>query len=363
MTYKNRFAFSLLAAGLLLAMPISGMSQEVKSATISASASKDVPTKFAKKAVRIAVVRQLNAGDVYQNWIAGIQGEADRLGIKLDIYNADGDNAKQALFLQQAVATAPDAIIVGWGFTDSLAPGLAAAKDAKIPVVTFDVGATPSDNTVTIDQGDKLMMKGILDKLKADLGGGTIKGDVIYVYVAGYQALDRRDTVWRQFIAENPGINVVATIGVVNSNTASETANQARAAMTANPNVVAIVAPYDEFAKGASLAVSELGRQTKTKVYGMDISTADIAVMTANDSPWTVTATTDMVNVGSVILRTSAAKIAGQLDGNSLSITPAVITQKELRDAKVQNVEELRKAFTSLTTPEVSKAPWMDSFK
>ena len=32
-----------------------------------------------------------------------MQSEAERLKIKLDIYNADGDNARQALFLQQAV--------------------------------------------------------------------------------------------------------------------------------------------------------------------------------------------------------------------------------------------------------------------
>ncbi|TDH37896.1 sugar ABC transporter substrate-binding protein [Pseudohoeflea suaedae] len=361
MKINRSFFATLVASAVLLATPHAAFAQEGVPATISASATDEVPAKFAEKNVRIAVVRQLNTGDVYQNWIAGIESEADRLGIKLDVYNADGENAKQALFLQQAVATKPDAIIVGWGFVDSLAPGLEAAKAANIPVITFDVGAQPSDDFVTIDQGDKPMMAGILEKLKEDLGGGDIKGDVIYVYVPGYQALDRRDTVWREFIAENPGLNLVAQIGVVNSNTAAQTADQARAAMTANPDVVAIVAPYDEFAKGASLAVGELGRQSKTKVYGMDISTADIAVMVGENSPWVVTATTDMVNVGAVILRTTAAKIAGQLEGNTLSITPAVITQAELRDAKVQNVEELRKAFSALTTPEVSRAPWMDA--
>ena len=58
-----------------------------------------MPEQFAGKDVDIAVVRQLNVGDVYQAWISGVEEEAEKLGVNLTIYNADGDNAKQALQL------------------------------------------------------------------------------------------------------------------------------------------------------------------------------------------------------------------------------------------------------------------------
>lgn len=331
--------------------------------SIKPDAQAEVPQKFQDRAVKVAVVRQLNTGDVYQEWIAGVEAEAKKLGVELTVYNADGDNAKQALMLQQAVATQPDGIIIGWGFGDSLREGLQAAADANIPVVTYYVQVEPSDKVVTVDQGDKLMMAGILDKMKGDVGGEGAKADVIYVYVPGYQALDLRDGVWKEFLKANPGINTVATIGVVNANTAAQTADQAKAALTANPNVKAIVAPYDEFTKGASLAISELGLSDKVKAYGMDISTADIAVMVKEGSPWVVTATTNQSNVGSVVMRVAASKISGDLAGNTLSVPPLIISQDDLRSNKVENIEQLGAAFPGLTTPDVGKAPWMDKLQ
>lgn len=352
---------NLFLAGIAwMALSATAMADTPVPIAIKPDAQTEVPQKFKDHAVKIAVVRQLNTGDVYQEWIAGVQAEAKKLGIDLTVYNADGDNAKQALMLQQAVATQPDAIIIGWGFGDSLRDGIQAAADANIPVVTYYVQVEPSDKVVTVDQGDKLMMTGILDKLKADLGGEGAKGDVIYVYVPGYQALDLRDGVWKEFLQKNSGIKTVATIGVVNANTAAQTADQAKASLTANPDVEAIVAPYDEFTKGATLAITELGLSDKVKTYGMDISTADIAVMTRDKSPWVVTATTNQSNVGSVVLRVAAAKIAGDLTGNSLSVPPLVITQDELRSKKVENIEQLGGAFPALMTPDVAKAPWMD---
>jgi simple sugar transport system substrate-binding protein len=353
---------AIALAGAMTVLSSAAYADDPVPVTISPKASATVPEKFAKGEVRIAVVRQLNTGDVYQNWIAGVQAEAKKLHIKLDVYNADGDNAKQALFLQQAVATKPDAIVIGWGFGDSLKPGIDVAKAAGIPIVTYYVQVAPSDQVVTVDQGDNLMMQGILDKMKADLGGAE-QADIIYVYVPGYQALDLRDKVWKKFLTANPGIKTVATIGVVNSNTAAQTADQAKAALSANPNVKAIVAPYDEFTKGATLAVEELKLQNKVKTYGMDISTADIAVMTKEGSPWVVTATTDQSNVGSVVLRTAAAKIAGDLVGNTLSVPPLVVVQDQLRSAGIKNVEQLGQKLPGLVTPDVSKSPWMDALK
>lgn len=325
-------------------------------ATVAGQAGK--PALYDHGEIDIAVVRQLNAGDVYEAWISGVKAEATKLHAKLTIFDADGDNAKQALYLQQAVAAKPDAILVGWGFADTLKPGLQAAQAAGIPVVTYYVQVPPSDAIATVDQGDQVMMQGILDKMKTDQGASA---KVIYVYVPGYQALDLRNETWKKFSQQNSGIQNVATIGVVASNTAPQVADQAKAALTAHPDVTAIVAPYDEFAKGATLAVQELGLQDKVKVYGMDISTADIGVMTQPGSPWVVTATTDQSNVGAVALRTTVVKAAKDLQGNSVVVPPQVISQTDLRSKSIQNVDQLATAFPGLRTPDLMRAPWMEN--
>lgn len=363
--HLKKIIAGLLAVGVMFAVPSISMADDAgaKQLSVAASATGDVPEKVKSGQLRIAVVRQLNVGDYYEQWIAGVQKEADRLHVKLDIYNANGDNAKQALMLQQAISTQPDAIIIGWGFGDTLKSGIEAAHDAKIPIVAYYVQVDPSTDVAIIDQGDKLMMKGVLEKLAQDLGGGQLSAQVIYCYVPGYQALDTRHTVWEQFLKDNPGVKSVGTIGVVNANTAAQTADQAKAMLTANRDVKAIIAPWDEFSKGATLGVEELGMQKDVKVYGIDISTADISVMTKPDSPWVVTATTDAANVGAVVLRAATLKAVGQLDGETLSVTPALVTQDALRKDGIQNMEQLTAKFPDLQTPMVLHAPWMDGLK
>lgn len=355
----QRLSKGILIAGIGGLMLATGAVAETVTLKVSPNAPTTVPEAFASGDVNIAVVRALNTGDVYQEWIAGVEDEAKRLGAKLTIYNADGDNAKQALQLQQAVSTKPDAILIGWGFGDSLQAGLEAAKAAGIPVVTSNASVEASDHVTNVNQSDKLMMRGIVDKFASDFDGAPVEGEVIYVYVAGYLPLDLRNEIWMEFQKENPGIKQVAQIGVVNANTAAQTADQAKAALSANPNVVAIIAPYDEFTKGATLAIQELGLEDKVKAYGMDISTADIAVMTADNSPWVATATTDMRNFGKVALRVAAGEVADSYEGNDLLIPPLVITREELIEAGVQNVESLPGKFPGLQTPGLAEAPWM----
>ena len=336
----------------------------IKPLLVSSAATNDVPAKVASGELRIAVVRQLNAGDYYEQWISGVQSEAKRLNIKLDIYNADGDNARQALLLQQAVVSKPDAIVVGWGIADTVKPGLEAARDARIPIVAFYVlHAEPSKDVAIIEQDDRLMMKGILEQLASDLGGSEPSADVIYVYAPGYQSLESRDAVWRAFIKENPGIRTVATFGVVNPETVAQVTDQTRSALTANLGVKAVIAPWDGFARGATAGIEKLSLQSKIKVYGIDISSSDISVMTKPDSPWVITATADAANVGSVVLRAAALKALGQLEGEFLSVAPVFVTQEALRAKQIHNMDQLKESFPDLRTPKLISAPWMDNLK
>ncbi|MBL7518794.1 substrate-binding domain-containing protein [Frankia sp. CNm7] len=321
------------------------------------SASTTGPPACAGGEVRIALVRQLSQGDYFQQWLAGAQRQADALGVTLDVSSADGNNAQQPINLQQAINNDVDAIIVDHGFEDTVAPAIGEAVAADIPVVAFDVDAGSSvSEIVSLGQSDKEIASQALGVLETDTGG-TAK--VVYVYVAGYAPLDKRNAVWEQFKKDNPGIEQVAQIGVVNTSTAAATAEQAKAALQANPDATAIFAPYDEFAKGAVQAINELGLQDKVKVYGADISTADIGVITAPNSPWVATSATDPANVGAIAVRAAALKVAGLPVDASIEVSPALITQKDLRDRKITNIAGLASAFPSLTTPDIARIPWL----
>lgn len=347
-------------ATIALACPVAA---ETVPISISADAPTEPPAAFANGEVEIAVVRQLNTGDVYQQWIGGMQAEAERLGINLTVYNADGDNARQALHLQQAIASDPDAIILGWGFADSLRDGVDQAVAAGIPIVSYYVDVPASDMVALVDLSDFQSMEALLDEVEADLGDGLSDARMIYVYVPGYKPLDNRNEVFQAFLAEHSGIEVVGTVGVVNANTATETANQTRALLTANPDVTAIIAPYDEFTKGATLAVQELGLSDQIRVYGMDISDADIAVMTEENSPWVTTVAHDPGQVAAVVLRVAAAKISGDLEGNYFSVPQVVVTQDQLIEAGIRNMVDLTAALPAISTDAFVMAPWMTAME
>lgn len=338
-TLRASGALALVASAALV---LTGCSQ---SSTPASSAGGS-----AKKAVSIALVRQLSTGDYYEQWLSGAQAEATKLGVNLSTYSADGDNAKQATQLQQATAAKPGAIIIDHGFTDSLKAPTAAAIAAKIPIVSFDVD-TGNTGVTTVDQSDATIAKDITDKLVSDTGG---KAQVIYAYVAGYAPLDKRNAVWKSVEAANPGLQQVAQVGVVNDSTAAQTADQVKAALQAHPGVTAILAPYDEFAKGAVQAVNELKLDGKVKVYGADISNADIAVITAADSPWVATAATDPANVGAVTVRAAYLKATGGSVDAAIEVPPALITQDVLKAKSITTVPQLVKAFPDLDTPTIA---------
>jgi simple sugar transport system substrate-binding protein len=328
----------LLATLAVVAIALTGCSSPASSET-------------ADDAVRIALVRQLGSGDYFEQWLAGAQAQADELGVDLSIYNAEGDDAQQALDLESALNDGVDAIAVDHGFTETVQPGVTAALDADIPVVAFDVDAG-DDRAISVSQSDQVLAEQVLGQLVEDTSG---EADVIYVYVAGFAPLDNRNEVWEDVKAENPGLNQVAQIGVVNESTASEVANQAKAALQANPGVSAIFAPYDEFAKGATLAIQELGLEDSVKVYGADISTADIEVITADGSPWVATAATDPANVGAVTIRAAYLAATGGDVESAISIPPTLITQAALLEKGVATIQDLTEAFPELKTPDVAK--------
>lgn len=350
----RRFRQASIFIGAVLVLTACGSAGEGSSAPSVASGSSDAsPSGSAAASYDIAMVMQLGQGDVYEALQAGAQEEAERLGANLTVYNAQGDNARQASDLDAAINSQPEAIYISHGFPETMAPGIKRALDEGIPVVTNAID--PQDERATeIWITDETMAQQVVDVLIEDTGGS---GDVIYVYVAGYAPLDRRNVVWEATLDEYPDLNQVAQIGVVDNNTAAGVADQAKAALQANPDTVAIFAPYDEFAKGATIAVQELGLESQVKVYGGDISTADIGVMIEENSPWVATSSVDFFNFGAVGLRAAYGLAAGCDVPDQVDVPPALITQDMLLEGDVTTMEELREAIPELVTPDVVAMP------
>lgn len=313
------------------------------------------PAPFDKGEVTIALVQNTGQGDYFQQYLNGTRRQAEAMDITIDVYDAQGDNAAQASQLDQAISSGAQGIIVRHGFAETLCPGVNRALDKGIKVVIYDVEIqTCAPRAVQTQQSDQKMASLVLDQMKKDIGDTKPVG---YVNVAGIAPLDRRDKIWQDYKKQNSWDEKFKT-GKYTPSSATDSAPMVNNALKANPNVAAIYAPYDEFTK-ATLTALKQNSKSDVKVYGADISTADIELMTADGSPWVATGATDPNAIGAAVFRTLVLDMADQLPSPNVEFPPILVTQDMLREKGIKNMDDLRKAQPALNISEESSADWI----
>ncbi|OLP62455.1 sugar ABC transporter substrate-binding protein [Xaviernesmea oryzae] len=313
------------------------------------------PAPFDKGGVKIALIGYISAGDFFQAYQAGAEAQAKALGIDLQVFQGRQDAAQQREQVLQAINLGVKAIVIDHGQPEALADVAQQALDKGIKVVAFDVNLN-NPAIPQVEQSDHRLAELALDQALKDNGTAFKAG---YVYVAGFAPLDRRNEIWDKVKAANPGIVEAARFGTVSDTTATATADQAKAVFRANPDISVVFAPYDEFARGVKLAAADLGIQDKVKIYSADVSTADIQEITEKGSPWVATAATNPSVVGAVSIRAAALQIAGDQVPHQIVVEPALITQKQLRDAGVTTIDELAKKVPAFSTSTAVTASWI----
>ena len=347
-------ASALLLAGCSQSTDASKASGDTAASASAATGKKPAP--FSAGAVKVALVRQSGAGDYFEQWGNGAKAQAKALGIDLTVYDAQADNAKQATDLSSAINSGAKAIIIDHGFPATIQPEIDKAVKKGIKVVVYDV-ETDTKGVVSTKQNDASMAQAVLDVMAKEVGKDAKVG---YVNVAGYAALDKRNTVWAKELAAQ-GWKQQFKVGKVTDSTATDNVPLVSAALTQHSDVTGVFAPYDELAKGTVLAVQNKKLQDKVKVFGADVSNADIQQMTAADSPWVATAGTDPSAVGAAVVRTTALELAGQLNKDTVSFPAVAITQDFLRAKKIENMDQLRAALPALNLSQVSTADWISN--
>lgn len=302
-----------------------------------------------------ALVRQSGVGDYFEQWGNGFTSQIEAAGGEVTTYDARGDNGKQVTLFGQAINDAPDVIVVDHGLSDSVNPQIDEAISNGIPVVVYDVAISNCD-AFYISQNDVSIANSILNYMKKENPDG---GNIAYVNVSGIAPLDTRAGVYEQFLKDNPSFKQVASFGKYSESTASDTASEGAAALAAAPDTTLVFCAYDELCKGSLIALRQNDMKDQVQVYGVDVSTADIQLMTKEGSPWRATAATDPANVGAIVARAAIGAAAGVDMPEKMTVPAALITQDTLREENVKNMAELRAAFPDLSTPEVLGAPWI----
>lgn len=321
----------------------------------SAAGLEGAPAPFDKGGVKVALISYISSGDFFQAYQAGAEAQARALGIDLRVFPGKQNAAEQREQVQQAINLGVQGIVVDHGLPESLSDVVQQAVNAGVKVVAFDVNLNNPD-VPQVEQSDHELARLALEQAVKDNGTSFNAG---YVYVAGFAPLDRRNEVWDKFRADNPGVVEKTRFGNVSDTTATSTADQAKAAFAANPDISVVFAPYDEFARGVKLAAADPGIADRLKIYSADVSTADIQEIVEEGSPWVATVATNPAVVGAVSVRAVALRIAGQDVPKQILVKPVLLTQEALRQAGVKTIEELAAKVPAFSASDAVTADWI----
>lgn len=319
----------------------------------------DIP-EAVNKPLKIAAIMQFSIGTFSSQYIQGVKEQVEAFGGEVQIYNADNDLAKMATHLDTAVNQGVDGILIDHGRADALAAGVQKALDAGIPVVAFDNDIDLPGVTM-IDQDDYSLAWNALKTLAQDIDG---QGNIVYVWVGGFTPMERRNAIYEAFKQRYPDIKEIAKFGNASANTALDTQTQMEAILKQYPNkgdIDAVFAPWDEFAKGATRAIEQAGRN-EIKVYGIDLSDEDLQMIQKENSPWVASAATDPAEVGRVQVRFLYQKVAGEETPKIYSLDPHLVKQSDLPDQNI-TMSEVGDYVPGWGNSNAAVSPWMEALE
>jgi ribose transport system substrate-binding protein len=206
-------------------------------------------------AKRIGVTLLTREHQFYRDLEAGLRDAAQKQGYELIITSGDFDLAKQQSQIDNFIVQKIDAIVVCPADSKGIAPAIARANDAKIPVFTADIAAQnakvvshiASDNL----EGGRLAAQYIAKALND-------AGDVGIIGQQEVQSGLDRETGFKEEMSKHPNIKIVS---VLNGGGRRDSALKAAEDMLqGTPNLKGIFAINDDSALGALSAAEARGR-------------------------------------------------------------------------------------------------------
>ncbi|QKS73140.1 sugar ABC transporter substrate-binding protein [Paenalkalicoccus suaedae] len=334
MSAKNKW---LLTSGLALAALLAGCGENEpatdaqEGATSNEASLEGVPDRFASdEDVTVRVIRKIGGDDHTAQFLAGVQEEGESLGFDVDVFTANGDTARFHDAIDQAITSQVDGLILSHGDDAATVEAVERAREAGIEVVTFDSipDLAEIDGVTLTSQDDEALAQLALDQLVEDFDG---EASIAYLWVDGFPPMVRRNAVYETILEENPELVEVSRFGVAAEDTSVQTQNAVAALLNQYPEgeLDAIFATWDAFAIGAARAIEEAGR-SDVKIYGIDVSNADLELIQQENSAWEYTAAVDPKLVGAVNLRLLAKKLAGEETPETYDLEATLISREDL---------------------------------
>ncbi len=323
---------------------------------------------------KIAVVRNLPAGDHTQQFLNGCVEEGEALGFEVTTFVTDSDNIKLQETVAQVIEQGYDGIIVSHGELSYSYDMLLPAREKGIAVSTFDTlplkGGVPEgeqlEGVTSTAQDDHKLAELSLGDLVDTVGKEGEPAKILKLwYGPGVPPLDRREEVYKQYEADGliETLELIAPQTLQNARADTTTVTAAVLPRYPEGTVDAIWGSYDELAKGCLQALNDAGR-TDIPMFTIDVSNDDISLMLANPDVWQSTAAVDPKLIGIANVRLVALKLAGEETPDTYTLDAQLIKTTQLDDsANMENLADYVDGWGTIESIADLDRPWMDELR
>lgn len=270
---------------------------------------------------RIGIASREITNDYNRGIIDGARKVIEADGDTVVVVDGQGDPRKHNDNIANLVNAHVDGLIVQLGDSQQLAPEIAKAKAAGIPVVTTSVGAKTEGALTEIGGDEDLMATMMTRALLSSIGYG---GDVYVVWVPGAPLLETRKRILEAMVKDYPKIKLHE---VPTEHSAAKVQAQMEDVLTANPgkgSVAAVWGAYDLLTSGAVQAIRQAGRD-EIKVASIDGDRIGFQMLLSEDSPFVATVAQDVPHIGELAGQTILAALGGKTDFPSALFTDCYV--------------------------------------
>ena len=273
-----------------------------------------------------------------QRFIQGATKAAQGAGWQVSVIDAAGSAAQANAAIQNLIQRRAKAVIDMVFPVTSLGAGLAAARDAKVPVATW--GGGMGQGVVATNGSGGPLARPITRMIVKDLAG---KGDVLALTYHTGEVCRQREEVFDKIIAEAPGIKVTKN-EVRIPGFFQDGAQYATAWLASHPagsGGLAIWGCWDDPAIGAISALRQQARKD-VKVYGENGNAQALAAIKAG--AMTATAWQDSYTEGQRLVETigEAIKAGDSWQPKAVEVPAVVVTQETIDAFVAQHPEAVK---------------------
>lgn len=278
----------------------------------------------AAKGLKIGLASREIVNDYNRGIIEGARKVIEADGDTLVVTDGQTDPRKHNDNIQNLINSHVDGIIIQLGDAQQLAPVVAEANKAGIPVVTTSVGSKTPGAIADIG-GDEDLMAVLMTR--ALLSSIDYKGDVYVVWVPGAPLLETRKRVLEAMVKDYPGIKLHE---VPTEHSPAKVQSQMEDILTAHPqpgSIAAVWGAYDLLTSGAVQAIQQAGRD-EIKVASIDGDQVGFQMLLQKGSPFVATVAQNVPRIGELAAQTVLQAIAGKKDFPSSIFTDCYVATR-----------------------------------